>query len=117
MLQKLLIMEPARFIAAIQTYKVSILEVVPSYLSVLMDELENNPSAKAQLADLSYLMVTGEAVPGSLVSRWFSVYPEIKMVNAYGPTEASDDITHYIMDKAPSTESVPIGRVLHKLKI
>ncbi|MCP4148248.1 MAG: amino acid adenylation domain-containing protein, partial [bacterium] len=41
----------------------------------------------------------------------------IKMVNAYGPTEASDDITHHIMAQAPHAPQVPIGKTLHNLAI
>ncbi|MCP4151695.1 MAG: amino acid adenylation domain-containing protein, partial [bacterium] len=39
------------------------------------------------------------------------------MVNAYGPTEASDDITHYKMDKPVAAGRVPIGKPLQNLAI
>ncbi|MDT2276524.1 AMP-binding protein [Paenibacillus larvae] len=76
----------------IQQDGVTILEVVPSYLSVLLEHLEPEQTG---LEKLELLVVTGEALKPNLVGRWFGKYPGIRMTNAYGPTEASDDITHY----------------------
>ncbi|MCP4214301.1 MAG: amino acid adenylation domain-containing protein, partial [bacterium] len=45
------------------------------------------------------------------------MYPQNKMVNAYGPTEASDDITHFVMDGPPGVERVPIGKTVQNLDI
>ncbi len=46
----------------------------------------------------------------NLVNRWFARYPDIKLVNAYGATEASDDTTHEIMSRPPDEELTPVGR-------
>ncbi len=114
-----LILEPDEFIQQIVRDTVTILEVVPSYLEVLLDTLDNSkePHRPPPLKSLDYLLVTGEAVKPQLVERWFETYPGIKMVNAYGPTEASDDITHCIMEKAPRMERVPIGKPIQNMNI
>jgi non-ribosomal peptide synthetase component F/surfactin synthase thioesterase subunit len=75
---------------------VTVLEVVPSYLDAVLAETELRPVA---LPALRYLMVTGEALPPGLTHRWFARYP-VPMVNAYGPTEASDDVTHHVLTGA-----------------
>jgi hybrid polyketide synthase/nonribosomal peptide synthetase FtdB len=108
-----LIMQPERLLAQLVKDRVTIFEVVPSYLSVLQYVKQS------QLAPLplKYLLVTGEEIKFSLVKKWFEYYPHIKMINAYGPTEASDDITHYMMNKPPDTEQVPIGAPLQNFKI
>lgn len=61
--------------------------------------------------DLRWMAVTGEELPAPLVRRWFACYSEIPLVNMYGPTEASDDITHHIIREMPSDQQivVPIG--------
>jgi amino acid adenylation domain-containing protein len=53
------------------------------------------------------------------VNRWFDTYPHIKVVNAYGPTEASDDITHHVMNKPlePGIQRVPIGKPVQNFNI
>ncbi|MGD2090924.1 MAG: amino acid adenylation domain-containing protein [Candidatus Aminicenantes bacterium] len=108
------ILEPAQFLAQLIRHQVNILEVVPSYLSVLLSilDMEFKP-----MPNLEYLLVTGEPLKPALARRWFEKYPTVKMVNAYGPTEAADDITHYIMEQAPSTNQMAIGKSLQNMNI
>jgi amino acid adenylation domain-containing protein len=109
-----IIHEPDQFISQLIKDKITVLEVVPSYLSVMLDTIDLSPG---EFPSLKYILVTGEEVKPILVKRWFEKFPGIKMVNAYGPTEASDDITHYIMDKAPDAERISIGRPIQNLNI
>jgi amino acid adenylation domain-containing protein/non-ribosomal peptide synthase protein (TIGR01720 family) len=111
-----LIMDPGRFLSWLVKDQVTIIEVVPSYLSVLLDYTEEQSTLTLPLS-LHYLLVTGEELKPYLVKKWFDIYPDIKMVNAYGPTEASDDITHYIMDSPPDMERIPIGKPLQNMNI
>ena len=101
-----LVLDPAAFLARVRCDRVTLLEVVPSYLAALLDRFENDPRP---FDDLRVLVVTGETVKPSLVERWFRLCPAIPLANAYGPTEASDDITHAILDAPPTSPSVPIG--------
>lgn len=103
------------FAETIDASGVTILEVVPSYLNVLLRELQT--PGITHFNNLNYLMVTGETVKPQLVQRWFEKYPGIPLVNAYGPTEASDDITHYIMHHANDFGIIPIGKPVQNMKI
>ncbi|MCD6031337.1 MAG: non-ribosomal peptide synthetase [Thermomicrobiales bacterium] len=95
-----------RFVDTIVERRVAALQVVPSYLAVLVSYLEQHPR---QLADLRCVSVTGEALTMELTRRWFAVKPEITLVNAYGMTETCDDTNHEVMDRAPDGERVPLG--------
>ena len=86
--------------------KVSHLQLVPSYVSSLLE----SGDVVEGLSNLSYFLVTGEAATKSLLDKWFSLYPSVPVVNAYGPAEASDDITLHIMEASPSGAVVPIGK-------
>ncbi|MFC2155232.1 condensation domain-containing protein [Acidobacteriota bacterium] len=108
------ILDANLFITRLEKDRVDILEVVPSYLSVLLDSLDLEYGS---LDFLRYLIVTGEEVSREIVRRWFEKYPRIKMVNAYGPTEASDDITHFVMDTLPELDEIPIGSQVQNLHI
>jgi len=108
------VLNPGRFISQVVKDQVTILEIVPSYLAILLEFWEGQTFAPLVV---NYLLVTGETVKPALVKKWFEKYPGIKMVNAYGPTEASDDITHHIMDNAPDIEQVPIGKSLQNMNI
>ncbi|MEZ2336290.1 amino acid adenylation domain-containing protein [Mucilaginibacter sp. RCC_168] len=102
-----------RFLYAVQKAEATILEVVPSYLSVMLDQMDH----ESLKLDLKYLLVTGEAFKAGLVNRWFTLFPTIKVINAYGPTEASDDITHYIMDRPANDGYLPIGKPVQNMNV
>lgn len=108
-----LILEPHNFMVQLIEDGVTILEVVPSYLSVMLDFVWSGQLALS----LQYLLVTGEAVKVGLLARWFDNFPGIPIVNAYGPTEASDDITHHVMEEALEYDPVPIGKPLRNFHI
>jgi non-ribosomal peptide synthetase component F/acyl carrier protein len=65
------------------------------------------------------MVPTGEALTTALVRRWYDVYPGIKLVNAYGPTEAADDVTHYVVNYVPPETqlTIPIGKPLQNLHV
>jgi amino acid adenylation domain-containing protein len=108
------ILDAKRFIEKIIEARVNVVQVVPSYLEVLVSYLGQHPS---EFKDLQYVVATGEALKQELVERWFAVQPRIKLVNAYGLTETSDDTNHEIMDRAPQGERVPLGRPINNVLI
>jgi tyrocidine synthetase-3 len=109
-----LLLEPSQFMSRIIRDQVTIIEVVPSYLSILLELIEK---MEMVFLPIKYLLATGEELKPHLVNKWFRLFPGIKMVNAYGPTEASDDITHYFMETAPGIERIPIGKPLQNFNI
>jgi amino acid adenylation domain-containing protein len=105
--------DAAQLLPLIEQRSISILEVVPSLLLLLLQQLELTPS-KPALNSLRWLLLTGEALPPGLCQQWFEIYPQIPLLNAYGPTECSDDVTHYPLHEAPTTDllTIPIGYAL-----
>lgn len=65
------------------------------------------------LPDLTTLMSGGEAGAPQLVERWA---PGRSMVNAYGPTEATVEVTQGVMDPAEPGRQ-PIGRPLPGVRV
>ncbi|MFJ2766003.1 amino acid adenylation domain-containing protein [Streptomyces prasinus] len=106
--------DPRALLAAVAERRATVLEVVPSMLEVMLDLLDREPAA---LPALRALVPTGEALPHSLARRWLTMFPDIVMVNAYGPTEASDDITHQLLTAPPGAGSVPIGRPVRNARV
>src|SRR5438309_1499209 len=76
-----MILDAKRFIDKIVAARVNVVQVVPSYLEVLVSYLGQHPS---EFKNLNYVVATGEALKRELVERWFAVQPRIKLVNAYG---------------------------------
>jgi amino acid adenylation domain-containing protein len=108
------ILDAKRFMDKIVDANVNVIQVVPSYLEVLVSYLEQHPRG---LPDLRCVSVTGEALKKELVQRWFAAQPAIKLVNAYGLTETSDDTNHEVMDRVPDRERVPLGRPINNVSV
>ena len=99
---------------------ITILEIVPSQLRAMVDEMETvAPALRPDLSSLKWLVVNGEALVPELCRRWFSVYPATPLVNAYGPTECSDDVTQFVIEQSPSatTTRMPIGEPLANMRM
>lgn len=99
--------------------KITIVELVPVVLAGLLDYISQLADDERLLPHLQWMMVTGESASVELVNRWLEIYPQIKVVNAYGPTEAADDITQFIIDKPlpENQRTVPIGKPLANLNL
>ncbi|POX43712.1 amino acid adenylation domain-containing protein [Streptomyces sp. Ru72] len=103
-----------RYLDTVAEGRVSVLQAVPSYLDAVLSSLEKCPR---DLPDLRCVSVTGEALKKDLVERWFRAQPGIRLVNAYGLTETSDDTNHEIMDQAPDTDRIPLGPPVNNVQI
>ncbi|MFE1173371.1 amino acid adenylation domain-containing protein [Streptomyces sp. NPDC058773] len=108
------ILDTARFLDTLATGGVEVLQAVPSYLEVVLTELERSPRA---LPRLRHVSATGEALKKELVERWFATFPDVALVNAYGLTETSDDTNHEVMRRVPEQASVPLGRPVANVRI
>ena len=108
------ILDVQRFVDTIVDGGVNVMQVVPSYLEVVLSYLEQHPS---ELSALGYVSVTGEAVKKELTQRWFASQPGIRLVNAYGLTETSDDTNHEVMDRVPASDRVPLGRPINNVQV
>jgi amino acid adenylation domain-containing protein len=108
------ILDVERFLQSIVAGRVAVLQVVPSYLEVVLSSLEQHPR---ELPDLRCVSVTGEALKKELTQRWFAAELDIKLVNAYGLTETSDDTNHEVMDRVPDRERVPLGRPINNVHV
>ncbi|WP_328730753.1 amino acid adenylation domain-containing protein [Streptomyces caniferus] len=97
--------------------RATILEVVPSLLRAALDSWDEGAEVPA-LPSLRRLIVTGEELPGELCRRWFARFPSVPVVNAYGPTECSDDVTHAVIEEAGDPASTtPIGRAIRNTRL
>src|SRR5437773_3506423 len=108
------VLDARRFIGKIVDGRVNVVQVVPSYLEVLLSYLEQHPR---ELPDLRCVSVTGEALKKEVTERWFAAQPGIKLVNAYGLTETSDDTNHEVMDCVPRRDRVPLGRPINNVHV
>ncbi|MDF0668419.1 MAG: amino acid adenylation domain-containing protein [Nitrospira sp.] len=108
-----LVRDPQRLLREIERSKITVWEAVPSLLVAGLD------GPVVPLPPLRWLLATGEAVTPELCRLWFSRYPSIPLMNAYGPAECSDDVAvHAVTGGLPEgTTHVPIGRPIPHLRL
>ncbi len=110
--------DPDQLFGLVADERISVLELVPSLLRAALDTWDV-VEARPKLPSLRHLVVTGEALPPDLCLRWFARFPTVPLVNAYGPTECSDDVTHAFVtvEDAAGTTRVPIGRAVRNTSL
>ena len=108
------VLDVPRFVDLLAQRRVTVAQLVPSYLDVVVSYLEQQPVA---LPDLARVAVTGEAVKKELVVRWFAVRPDVPLVNAYGLTETSDDTNHEILHGVPDHDRIPLGPAVQNVRV
>ncbi len=112
------ILDVARFVDTVAEGRVNVLQVVPSYLEVVLTYLEQHALA---LPDLRCVSATGEALKVELAQRFFAVTaqaaPGTTLVNAYGLTETSDDTNHEVMTGPPAGDRMPLGPAVNNVRV
>ncbi|MFI9377077.1 amino acid adenylation domain-containing protein [Streptomyces parvulus] len=108
------ILDADRFLDTVTAGRAAVVQLVPSYLDVVLGALERRPR---ELPDLRCVSVTGEELKADLVRRWFDSGPGVRLVNAYGLTETSDDTNHEVMDGPPATVRTPLGRPVQNVRV
>ncbi|HZU69407.1 MAG TPA: amino acid adenylation domain-containing protein [Ktedonobacteraceae bacterium] len=110
---------PLHLLEQVDQHEISILETVPSLLRVMLESIENGSNAYPRLQHLRWLIPTGEALPPEFCKRWLNIYPGIPLLNAYGPTECSDDVTHFPIHHPLANQQLhtPIGRPIQNMQL
>ena len=96
--------DPQGLLMHVQAQGITVLESVPSLIQGML------ASERLSLDGLRWMLPTGEAMPPELAQQWLLRYPDIGLVNAYGPAECSDDVAFFRVDMASTRGSyLPIG--------
>jgi amino acid adenylation domain-containing protein len=106
----------AYLVQAIAEHEVTILQLVPSMLALLLEE-----EGLEELHSLRRLFCGGEALPTALAKRFYNRF-SADLVNLYGPTESSIDATHYACSRTALSAlqtrvTVPIGKPLSNVSV
>ncbi|HEY4594027.1 MAG TPA: amino acid adenylation domain-containing protein, partial [Thermoanaerobaculia bacterium] len=109
-----LVRDPLALLEEIEQRAITVFETVPSLLNAL---LQVGADRRPSLAAMRWVIPTGEALAPELCRQWLAAYSQIPLVNAYGPTECSDDVTHQILREAPAAARTPIGRPVANTRI
>ncbi|MBT2375191.1 non-ribosomal peptide synthetase [Pseudomonas fluorescens] len=96
--------DPQGLLDHVQAQGITVLESVPSLIQGMLAQ------ERISLDGLRWMLPTGEAMPPELAHQWLLRYPQIGLVNAYGPAECSDDVAFFRVDLASTRGTyLPIG--------
>ncbi|PNB72966.1 non-ribosomal peptide synthetase [Pseudomonas sp. GW456-E7] len=96
--------DPQGLLAHVAAQGITVLESVPSLIQGMLAQ------ERMSLDGLRWMLPTGEAMPPELAHQWLLRYPQIGLVNAYGPAECSDDVAFFRVDLVSTRGSyLPIG--------
>lgn len=103
--------DPTLLLALVKARRVTDMEVVPAVLQAL---LSVTPHTSAGFSELRCVISTGEALKAATARGWLAAHPGVPLVNAYGPTECSDDVTHHLIRSESDLvgADVPIGKAI-----
>lgn len=106
--------DPEQLLNRVRQCGITILELVPSMMAGMIDAVgEQHPHMT-----LRWLLPTGEALPAPIASRWMERWPDVALLNAYGPAECSDDVAYHTVVEPSQDESiVPIGRPVQGFRL
>ena len=104
--------DPAYLARLIEAERVTIAEFVPSMLELLLDEQH-----ASGCASLRRVVCGGEELPPAVRNQFFQFFPEGKLRNEYGPTEASVGATAAECRANDNADTVPIGRPIWNTRV
>ncbi|GHE14733.1 amino acid adenylation domain-containing protein [Streptomyces alanosinicus] len=99
---------PRWLIGVLDVGAVTVVELVPTVIGWLVNDLARRSGGG--LPSLRWLLSTGEELYPAVAERVPHTLPHVSLVNAYGPTECSDDVTHHVVTPADLAGSrLPVG--------
>ncbi|KYF47511.1 hypothetical protein BE08_46150 [Sorangium cellulosum] len=106
--------DAAAFVAALAEHRVSRLNIGPSHLASVIEELQ---SSGRRLPALKVCITAGEPLPKALALAFREVFPGARLLNNYGCTELND-ITYYDTSSFDGQRDfVPIGAPIANTKV
>ncbi|HEX9987859.1 MAG TPA: amino acid adenylation domain-containing protein [Chloroflexia bacterium] len=107
--------DPVLFLGALAGSGVTRLVLVPSLLRVLLDTTND---LDAKLPGLNIWATSGEALPAELAQRFKELLPGRTLLNIYGSSEVSADVTWYDLSRESIELSrAPIGRPIANTQV
>ncbi|MEU7650367.1 non-ribosomal peptide synthetase, partial [Streptomyces huasconensis] len=84
----------------------------PTFMKVTPSHLNLLEALPEQVSPSGTLITGGEALLGETLDRWRAQHPDVHVINAYGPTEATVNCTDFVVPAGTDVSSgaVPIGR-------
>jgi amino acid adenylation domain-containing protein len=106
--------DPERLTRALRQHRIGRIVLVPTLLRMLLDHV---PDLGERLPDLKLWIASGEVLDVDLAARFKRAMPHATVINMYGCSEASDDVTRFEVGDCTGLTRVPIGRPISNVQV
>ncbi|WP_281887483.1 non-ribosomal peptide synthetase [Paenibacillus sp. YYML68] len=113
---------PERILETIERYEITTMHFVPAMLGAFLEYVEQQSRERLirMLRPLRQVFASGEALPPQHVARFqHTVAAENKalLINVYGPTEATVDVSYFDCEPDGQYPMVPIGKPIDNIHL
>lgn len=111
--------DPKAIIQAISTHSVTHIHFVPSMLHAFLEYLRIHKESLPLVQTLKYVFVSGEALQTTHVRDFYQLfnYGHTKLINLYGPTECTVDVSFYECKPNDIPDMIPIGKPIDNIQL
>lgn len=102
-----------KFSDELNHHNVGQIVTAPSILKSMLSAAE--PEVQSRFNQLKYWFVSGESFPYDIIQKLSNIIPDVTIVNLYGSTEVSSDVTYQIIEE--NTERHSVGNPIANTKI
>lgn len=106
--------DPSQLVDALARFRVTRIKMTPSLLRLLLEVI---PDLPAQLPDLQQWEISGEVLTPDVVRRFHKMMPERRLLNLYGSTEDSADVTACCVQTDVDSAPIPIGHPIANTRV
>jgi amino acid adenylation domain-containing protein len=106
--------DPERLVAALAARRVTRIILVPSLLRAVLDAV---PNVATRIPHLTLWIASGESLDLDLAERFEREFPGATLINMYGCSELSDDVTWADARGSGKRGFVPIGKPVSNLRV
>lgn len=104
---EVLFMYPEKLFDFMSEEQISVIFWVPT---VMISVANSGVLSQKKLDALQLILFAGEVMPIKQLNEWRAAYPSCEFVNMYGPTESTDIVLYYVVDRDYEiNETLPIG--------
>ena len=109
--------DPLYLIDEIQKFKVTICHFVPTLFDIFLDACELLDTHELyHMRFLKIVICSGEALSDFSRRRFYSLFPHASLINYYGPTEATVEVTSFVCPKDSSEITIFLGSAVPNYK-
>jgi len=102
------VLDPVVLWRKLAQHRVSYLTATPSLLQSILDQAQRQ---RNEWTSLRLSTTSAEPIPPVLARRWCAIFPGVPLLNLYGSTECSSNVTAYDAQRLPPQAAcVPIGK-------